>query len=134
MIRAANHVRDAHVDVIHHHAELVSRQSVRAQQNEVFDLLILNFTRAKNCVFEFCDPGSWHEATNRVRLARLLLRSPLLSRQIAALARRAARSLCVSPGGFGISLIVSLARRRSCIRARILRSAAVASISGPILQ
>src|SRR2546430_266716 len=56
MIRAANHVRDAHVDVVDYDAELVHRLAkflvafAGAQQDEILDLIIGKFALAKHRV------------------------------------------------------------------------------------
>src|SRR5258706_3560219 len=59
MVGAANHVRDAHVDVIHDGAELVSWRAHflaflgRTQENEILDLFVGHFARAEHRVIEF---------------------------------------------------------------------------------
>src|SRR5258706_2661134 len=40
VIVAADHVRDVHVEVVHHDAEVVGRHAVGAQQHEVVELLV----------------------------------------------------------------------------------------------
>src|SRR5271154_5514391 len=52
MVGAADHVRDAHVDIVHHHAELIGRQAVRAQQDEILDLCVLHLAWAEHRVLK----------------------------------------------------------------------------------
>ena len=40
VVVAAHHQRDAHVDVVRDHGEIVDRRSVRAEDDEVFDVLV----------------------------------------------------------------------------------------------
>ena len=41
MVSATDDVRDAHIDVIDHYAELVCGQTARTQQDEILDLGVL---------------------------------------------------------------------------------------------
>ncbi len=80
MIRAADDVRDAHVDVVHHGAELIRRQRRlgglarlrRAQQNEILDLFVGDFARAEDGVVESRDLAQRHAEAHggRLRLIR----------------------------------------------------------------
>src|SRR5438105_15866458 len=60
MVRATNHVADAHVDIIDHHAEVIGRMFVRAEQDEIFDRVAFdgNFTKDRVVVADsaFRDP------------------------------------------------------------------------------
>ena len=50
MIVAANHVRDAHVDVVGDDRQVIDRQAVRAQDDEVFDLLVIDLDVAAHMI------------------------------------------------------------------------------------
>ena len=65
VIGAANDVRDAHVDVIDHDAELIGGHAVGAEQDEIFDGFVLHFVRAEDGVFEFCGAGARHFEADR---------------------------------------------------------------------
>ena len=58
MIRTANYVGNSHVDVVDYHAHLVHRLAEllaftsRAQQHEVFDLVVREFPFTENGVFK----------------------------------------------------------------------------------
>src|SRR6185437_15431574 len=69
MICAADDMRDTHVDVIHHYAELVSRQSRRAEKDEVLYLGILHLSRAKNGVLEMSNASSRSSEADGIRRA-----------------------------------------------------------------
>jgi hypothetical protein len=45
-------VRDAHLDIVHHSAELVGGHSRRAQENEIFEFFVGHFARAEYGVVE----------------------------------------------------------------------------------
>src|SRR5580704_5993667 len=80
MIRPADHVSNAHVNVINHDTELISRQSIRPQQNKILDLRILNFARSKNRILKLSYARPRHQTTNCRRLAGTLLSRPRLKR------------------------------------------------------
>ncbi len=88
MIGAANDVRDAHVDVVHDHAELVRGHAVRAQQDEIFDVRVLHFARAEDGVFEFRRTRARRLEANRVGNSGSIFLGALRVREIAARARR----------------------------------------------
>jgi hypothetical protein len=52
VVVAADHVRDAHVGVVHHHAEVVGRRAVRARDDEVVEFLVLERHRAVDHVLD----------------------------------------------------------------------------------
>jgi len=59
VVGAPNHVGNAHVDVVHHGGQLIGGQSATGaactggtQQNEVLDLVVAYFARAKDGIFE----------------------------------------------------------------------------------
>src|SRR5438552_3245150 len=52
MILAADDLRDPHLDVVAHDAQVVQRTAVRSQQGEVLDIRVLPFLNAINTVFE----------------------------------------------------------------------------------
>ena len=54
VIVAADHVRDAHVDVVHDDAEVVDGRAVRAQDDEVVELGVLEDDAA---LHEIVDDG-----------------------------------------------------------------------------
>ncbi len=93
MIGAANDVSDAHVDVVDHGAELISRQAGGTQKNEILNFLVLHFERAEDRVFETGHAFSRRSEANRVRRAFANLLFALRRGQISARARSAARSL-----------------------------------------
>ena len=87
MIGAANDVRDAHVYIVHDHAELIRGKPVRAQQHEIFDLRVLHFARTKHGILELRHSRARHAEPNRARYAGLFLGRALSVCQIAAGAR-----------------------------------------------
>src|SRR5882762_1984677 len=66
----ANHVADAHVDVVDHNSQLIHGLTkffialARAQQHEVLDFVIGEFALAEHRVDEFGRPAGWHAKTN----------------------------------------------------------------------
>ena len=52
MIGAANDVGDAHVNVVDNDAELIGGHAAGAEQDEIFDIGVLDFARAEDGVFE----------------------------------------------------------------------------------
>src|SRR5262249_32171215 len=71
MICAADHVGDAHLDVIHNSAELVGGKSQairpfrRSQKHEIFDLVVVHLACTKNDVFKLGPRSEWHPKANR---------------------------------------------------------------------
>ena len=57
MISPANNVRNPHVDIVHHHAQLIRWQARRPQQHKVLNLRILHLPRPKYGVLEFGTDG-----------------------------------------------------------------------------
>src|ERR1700680_3753564 len=76
MVGAANHVRDAHIDVVNPPAELIHRLTEffvalsGAQQHEILDFIVGKFALAKNRVEKFGRAAGWHAKTNRRLSAR----------------------------------------------------------------
>jgi hypothetical protein len=52
VIVAADHVRDAHVRIVHHHAEIVGGRAVRARDDEIVELLVLEHHLAVDHVLD----------------------------------------------------------------------------------
>ena len=124
MVGAANDVRNAHVNVVHHHRQLISRQPIGPQQNEVLDFGILHFARPENSVFELGYALAWDAEPNRARNALFLLRLKLRATQIAA--RACGRLLHLWP--FVIALGFAFTANR--VGTRIGRAFAVAGKAG----
>ena len=107
MVGAAQDVRHAHVDVVDHHAEVIGRHAVGAQQDEVLDLGVGELDAAEDGVLECGAAAFGYGEANGSAFAGF---NPLLSfvaRKIAAdIARDAA---------FGDAL------RRAAVRAALCR-------------
>src|SRR5271155_1381430 len=131
MIRAANNVRDAHINVVHHHAQLISRHAARAQQHKILDVCVLYLTRPKNRVLEFRHARARSLEPDRPRRTFLLFRRAFRIRKIAARARHSLQSLrpLVVPFAFVVLIL-----RRGIIPARVSRGLAVASVTRPARQ
>ena len=69
MILSANYVRNSHLDVVADNRQIIKRMTVRAQQNEVFDLGVIAFLKSVNAVFKNCFSGFGNFQANRKRLA-----------------------------------------------------------------
>ena len=54
MILPANHVGDAHFDVVADDGEIVERMTVGAQQNQIFNLAVISFLMPVNRIFKCC--------------------------------------------------------------------------------
>src|SRR5271156_1367170 len=131
MIRAANNVRDAHINIIHHHAQLISRHSARAQQHKILDVRVLYLARPENRILEFRHARARRLESDRPRRTFLFLRRALRIRKIAARARHGLQSLrpLVVPFAFVILIL-----RRGIISTRIRCSLAVARVARPARQ
>jgi hypothetical protein len=72
MVLAANHVRDAHLDVVDHDREVVKRMTIGTQQHEIFNLGIAALLRSVNDVvkFAFCLRAQLSNAPQTARLLR----------------------------------------------------------------
>ena len=57
MVGAPHNVCDPHIHVVGDHTQVVSRLPVGAQQDEVFNLLVLHLDRAENLVLKTCFAG-----------------------------------------------------------------------------
>ena len=70
VVRAANDVRNAHVDVVYNDAHLIHGLAklfvalARTKQNEVFDFVVRKFALAKNSVEKFCRAADRHFETH----------------------------------------------------------------------
>ena len=80
-------MRNPHVDIVHHHAQLIRWQARRPQQHKVLNLRILHFPRAKHGVLEFGNPRPRNLKTNRPRNPLRFFCGSLRLAQIAAIAR-----------------------------------------------
>src|ERR1700722_10622047 len=129
MIGAANHVRDVHVDVIDHHAQLISGQSGRSQQHEIFHLLVLHVARTEDDILEVGYAGTGSEKSNGIRSPLALVFGALFWRVRAATVWGAALGLLVFR--FRISFVLLLRRR---IATGILCADAVTAIARAIGQ
>src|SRR6267142_2112628 len=102
VIVAADHVRDAHVEVVHHHAEVVGRNAVGAQQHEIVQLRVRHRDRTLDDVVKnnvafvrIAEAHHWRPVRRRDEPGRLrALRAPapvvagLLAARTLALAHR----------------------------------------------
>ncbi len=50
VVVAAQHVRDPHIEIVHHHGEVVDRRAIRAQDDEVLDVRTLERDVAVDCI------------------------------------------------------------------------------------
>ena len=126
VVGAANHVRDAHLDVVHHGAELIRRQpgsliaARGAQQDKVLDLFVCELSPPKNRVLKFGSPAERYLEADR---GLCVLRGWLA---VAASAadhaphRPAARALFRRVAA-GISVRRAEAKKRASIRQAFLR-------------
>src|ERR1019366_157882 len=118
MIGAANDVRNAHVDVVHNHTELVSWDATRAQQNEILDLGVLHFARTENSIFEFRHSIARHTKADRARNSVALAGRSVCVGEIAAGTSNALVSLWgVVPSGICRGFAVASERRPVCEQA-----------------
>src|SRR5262249_43335844 len=82
MISAANHVCDAHVDVVHHNAKLVHglpeflAALARTQQDEILDFIVRKLALAEDRVRKFGRSTEWDFEANR-RLCSWRRRFPI---------------------------------------------------------
>ncbi len=64
-------MRDSHVDVVHHHAQLVRRAAMRlpilgrTQQNKILDLIAGHFARTKDRILKMSDRAERNAKANR---------------------------------------------------------------------
>ncbi len=65
MVRPADDVRQSHVQIVGDDAEVVSRNSIGAQQNEVLNLTVGELDFAKDGVLKACYAGLGYRKTNR---------------------------------------------------------------------
>src|ERR1700735_5014772 len=84
MVGAANHMRDAHIDVVHHYAKLIGGQTRRTQQYEVLDFGILHVSWTEDRIFKMGGACARSAKTNRRGNAFFLFCGALFERQIAA--------------------------------------------------
>src|ERR1700691_6254581 len=75
---------DAHIDVVHHHAELIGRQAGRTQEYEVFDFGVLHVSRAEDGIFKMGRARARSAKTNCGWNAFFFFGSALFQRQVAA--------------------------------------------------
>ena len=54
MILPANHLRDAHFNIVNHDRKVVERMTVGSQQYQILDLRIVALLRTVDDVFEVC--------------------------------------------------------------------------------
>src|ERR1700683_3062489 len=85
---------DAHIDVVHHHAELIGRQAGRTQEYEVFDFGVLHVSRAEDGIFKMGRARARSAKTNCGWGALFFYGSALCRRQVAA--RASDRFLCLA--------------------------------------
>ena len=112
VVVAAHHVGDAHVDVVHHHREVVGRMAVRAEDHQVVQLAVGDLDQALDLVVPH------HRAVQRVlqpdhpvgvvaarfvqlRLAAALAPGAVVARLLALLHRRRAHGIQFFPGLVG---------------------------------
>src|SRR5260370_30774878 len=99
-------MRDAHVDIIHHHAELVHRLPKlyvafsRAQQHEIFNLVVGELRLSKHGIEKLCCAAHGYLEANR-RLRVRSRRSTLAARTPRDAPRSTTFRLFVL-GGFGV--------------------------------
>ena len=86
---------DAHIDVVHHDAELIGRQAGRTQEYEVFDFGVLHFSRAEDGILKMGRARARSAKTNCGWNAFFLLGSALFRRQIPARASDRLRCLAL---------------------------------------
>jgi hypothetical protein len=72
MVLSANHVCDAHLDIIDHDRKVVERVTVGAQQHQVLYLRVIPFLRPINNIFEtrlafLCNFQAYREWLARLR-------------------------------------------------------------------
>ena len=60
MVGAAQNVCHSHLDVVHHHAEVIGGDAVGAQQNEILDLAVGELHAAEHGVIEECAAALRH--------------------------------------------------------------------------
>ncbi len=116
MIVAANHVRNAHVPVIDHHAEVVSWRAIGTGNDEVIQLAIRNDDTALDLII----PG--HITDLRVSETHHRLHAGWRSRQLLALLR--------PPGTVVARLQTGLHLRRAHLFQRFRRGIAVIGATG----
>jgi hypothetical protein len=131
MIGAANDVRNAHVDVVHNHAELVSWDAIGAQQNEILDLGVLYFSRTENSIFEFRHSIARHTKADRARNSVALAGSSVCVGEIAAGTSNALVGLW---GVVAFTCVIFDLIDRSGVTAGICRGFAVASERRPVCE
>src|SRR5579859_6675997 len=66
MVCAANHVGDAHVKIVRHHAQVVSWVAVGTDKNEIFNVAVFGAGRSENLIFKNGLPGFGHAKTKSV--------------------------------------------------------------------
>ena len=69
MIGTAQHMADAHVQIVDDNAQVIGRPAIRAQQNKVLDLGVGKLHVAKNRVLECGTPTLWDSEANRSTFA-----------------------------------------------------------------
>ena len=101
MIVAADHMGDAHIPVIHHHAEIVGRRSVGAGDDQVVHFAILKAHRTVNQVFHHrfavVRAAEADHRRNPLRRRRALPATAVIARFLAALALILAHGLHFFP-------------------------------------
>ena len=69
MILAANHVGDAHLDVIDHHREVIERMAIGSEQHQIFNLGILALLRSIDKILKMSLALARNLQAHRKRLA-----------------------------------------------------------------
>ena len=112
MVLAANHVRDAHLDVVDHDREVVKRMAVGTQQHEIFDLGVAALLRSVNDVVKlrlaFARQLSNAPRTARPRRRAIRFFFRQIAKRIAALVHAFGR---LRARAFGDVLLYSRCRR-----------------------